>query len=137
MAYHCGGEPSCVRDISRRQAISPRYLEQIFQALRRGGLLKSRRGPKGGYYLARPLSEVTVADIVRAAEGSLVRPSKRRGRKQRGVPVAEEYLSKAVWGEVQGVIQRELEGITLETLCEGGKEAGLPSELEKRVMYFI
>jgi hypothetical protein len=50
MAYHAGNLPAQIKDISRRQAISPRYLEQIFQDLKKAGLLKSRRGPQGGSY---------------------------------------------------------------------------------------
>ncbi|MBI4209260.1 MAG: Rrf2 family transcriptional regulator [Deltaproteobacteria bacterium] len=137
MAYHNAGEPSRVREISERQGISARYLEQIFQSLRRGGILKSRRGPHGGYYLSRSLSEIKVADVIRAAEGSLVRSFKAGRRKKMELPITEVYLSKEVWQEVERVVEERLEEIDLETLCEKGRQAGLPSELEKKVMYFI
>jgi Rrf2 family protein len=48
IAYNCGDKPAQIQDISRRQQISPRYLEQIFQNLKRAGILKSKRGPQGG-----------------------------------------------------------------------------------------
>ncbi|MFZ2947923.1 MAG: Rrf2 family transcriptional regulator, partial [Desulfuromonadaceae bacterium] len=48
IAYNYGPAPAQIQDISRRQQISPRYLEQIFQNLKRAGLLKSKRGPQGG-----------------------------------------------------------------------------------------
>ena len=57
MAYHAGNLPAQIKDISRRQNISPRYLEQIFQDLKKAGLLKSRRGPQGGYSLSRPADQ--------------------------------------------------------------------------------
>ena len=53
MAFHAGTLPVQVKDISRRQEISPRYLEQIFQLLKKAGLLRSKRGPQGGYALTR------------------------------------------------------------------------------------
>jgi len=55
-------------DISARQKISLSYLEQLFAKLRRAGLVKSVRGPGGGYLLAKPLADVTVADIIVAVD---------------------------------------------------------------------
>ncbi len=137
VAYHNAGEPSRVREISKRQGISPRYLEQIFQSLRKGGILKSRRGPQGGYYLTRAHSEITVADIIRAAEGVFIRSSKVGRRKKTEPSITEAYLSKEVWQEVEKAVQERLEQMNMEDLCERGRQAGLPSELEKKVMYFI
>ena len=72
VAYHGGGQPTQIKDISRRQKISQRYLEQIFNKLLKAGLLKSRRGPRGGYMLSRDPSEITVGDIISAAQGPIV-----------------------------------------------------------------
>ena len=52
IAFHSGGKATQIKDISRRQAIPPRFLEQIFQDLKRSGLVTSKRGPRGGYALA-------------------------------------------------------------------------------------
>ena len=73
VSYHGGGEPTQIKDISRRQKISQRYLEQIFNKLLKAGLLKSRRGPRGGYMLAKDPSEVSVGDIIQAAQVQLCR----------------------------------------------------------------
>ena len=70
IAYHCGDKPAQIQDISRRQQISPRYLEQIFQNLKRAGILRSKRGPQGGYCLAKPPQEITVLDILNATAGA-------------------------------------------------------------------
>src|SRR3990172_13031954 len=68
-----GGAPIQVRVIGERQSIPPRYLEQIFQRLRRARLVSGKRGPGGGYVLARPAAEITLRDIVEAGEGPLDR----------------------------------------------------------------
>jgi Rrf2 family protein len=74
IAYHSQGLPTPIKEISRRQGVTPRYLEQIFQRLKKAGIVKSVRGPKGGYYLSRQPEEVVVSDIIRAM-GSRSSPS--------------------------------------------------------------
>ena len=71
IAYHSAGLSTQVKEISARQAISPRYIEQIFQKLKKAGIIKSIRGPSGGYYLARKFDKISVGDIVRATEGTI------------------------------------------------------------------
>ena len=60
-----------IKDIADRQEISPKYLEQIISELNRAGLVRSTRGPQGGYSLARPPEEYTVGSILRVMEGDL------------------------------------------------------------------
>lgn len=67
-AYPSGGVMQ-VAEISARQSIPDRYLEQMLATLRRGGILRSIRGPKGGYQLMRAPAEVLVADVVSCLEG--------------------------------------------------------------------
>jgi Rrf2 family iron-sulfur cluster assembly transcriptional regulator len=62
------GAPVSLAEIASRQQLSPSYLEQLFAKLRRAGLLNSVRGPGGGYHLARPASEIAIADIVVAVD---------------------------------------------------------------------
>ena len=65
----CGGaEPVTLAEISARQHISLSYLEQLFGKLRRQGLVKSVRGPGGGYRLARAMQDISVAEIIRAVD---------------------------------------------------------------------
>ena len=68
LALNATHGPVALASISERQRISLSYLEQLFGKLRRRELVESVRGPGGGYYLAHPASEVSVADIVRAVE---------------------------------------------------------------------
>lgn len=65
------GEYTSLKDVSRRQDISVKYLEQIVPQLVRAGLVKSSRGARGGYRLAKPAAECTPGDIVRAVEGGI------------------------------------------------------------------
>jgi Rrf2 family iron-sulfur cluster assembly transcriptional regulator len=71
LAYNGDAGPVQVRVIGSRQGIPARYLEQILQRLRRAGLVRSKRGPGGGYTLAREASAITVRDILEAVEGPL------------------------------------------------------------------
>ena len=73
LAYNGQGEPVQVRVVSERQSIPARYLEQIFRRLRQAELVVSKRGPGGGYTLARSPAQITLRDVVEAVEGPLSR----------------------------------------------------------------
>lgn len=68
LAIQPGGELVSLSEVSRRQDVSLPYLEQLFVKLRRAGLVESVRGPGGGYRLARPASEIRVAEILSAVD---------------------------------------------------------------------
>jgi Rrf2 family protein len=68
-AHYERGEPLQIRQISSQQQIPDRYLEQLLASLRRGGLLRSQRGAKGGYLLAREPWKITLLDVVRCLDG--------------------------------------------------------------------
>lgn len=71
LAQHDTGEYICLKDISRRQDITVKYLEQIVTSLNKAGLVRSQRGNNGGYRLARRPEDYTVGDILRVTEGDL------------------------------------------------------------------
>lgn len=71
LALRGGTSPVTLASISERQKISLSYLEQLFGKLRRHNIVESVRGPGGGYYLARPSSKISIADIVVAVDESL------------------------------------------------------------------
>ena len=71
LAVNHTGEWISLKDVSSRQGISVKYLEQIVTSLTRAGFLRSSRGPQGGYMLAKPASQYTAGSILRAAEGEL------------------------------------------------------------------
>ena len=71
IALNCHKGPVSIKDIGSRQEISVKYLEQIVNMLNRAGLLKSQRGARGGYMLAKAPEEYTVGEILRSTEGTL------------------------------------------------------------------
>ena len=103
------GSPIGVAEIARRQRIPERFLEQIFGELRRGGILKSRRGAHGGYCLAIPAEEVTVLDIVEILDGEL-RPARYSEGGGHYLDDAPPCSTSKVWDKacvaVEGVINR-------------------------------
>jgi len=114
LAYNGQGEPIQVRVIGERQCIPPRYLEQIFQHLRRAELIRGKRGPGGGYVLARPAASITLRHIVEAVEGPLV-PRLAQGPPPRDarVPHRPDFL----WSELGRAVETAFDAIHLEALC--------------------
>jgi Rrf2 family protein len=139
MAYHAGTLPAQIKDISRRQEISPRYLEQIFQDLKKAGLLKSRRGPQGGYFLARKPDEITVMDIINATEGemALVECSKPGKNQKKTCERYSQCITQQIWYEATQKLNEYLSTVTIKDLCDRGRDMGLEKELDHRFMYFI
>lgn len=142
IAYNFGPEPAQIQDISRRQQISPRYLEQIFQNLKRAGLLKSKRGPHGGYSLSRKPDEITVLDILNATEQDVLlvdcagtTPKKRRRKTE--CPFEGKCVTQTVWAEANSLLDTHFASMSLQTLCQRAHELGIKNEVDNRVMYYI
>ncbi len=97
-------------EISQTQGISNSYLEQLFTRLRRNKLVKGVRGPHGGYRLARPAEEITVAEIIRAVDEEIdATRCAGRGNCQDG----ERCLSHELWSELSNQLYAFLSNITL------------------------
>lgn len=136
MAYHAGNLPSQIKDISRRQQISPRYLEQIFQDLKSAGLLKSKRGPQGGYTLTRKPSDISVLDVVRATEGKLSLVDCEKAD-DASCAFDSQCVTQRIWHEAGNRLAEYFATVSLEDLCKDAKELGIEKELDHRFMYFI
>ncbi|KAF0218463.1 MAG: BadM/Rrf2 family transcriptional [Geobacteraceae bacterium] len=139
IAYNSANHPAQIQDISRRQKISPRYLEQIFQALKRKGILKSKRGPQGGYILAKSPEEITVKDILQATEGDMVLVDcSPEGKKKKGECFFDgSCVTQTVWQEASAKLDEFFATITLKTLCEKGQAIGVKREQDHRFVYYI
>jgi len=138
IAYHAGGLPTQIKEISKRQEVTPRYLEQIFQKLKRAGIVKSIRGPKGGYYLARKPELIAVSDVLRAMDDSLepvfcVRPSKGRKKCRR----ESKCVAQIIWREAGMRLAEYFDSVSVEKMCQMAKELGIEKQLDHRFMYFI
>lgn len=120
------GEVLQVGEIAQRQDIPDRYLEQMLTDLRKAGILRSIRGPRGGYQLARPATELTIAEVVACLEGETAAPEDRRGSTPEARVVAS--LRQRLQQTRQGV----LEGTTLQDLHDQRRALTLADS-----MYFI
>lgn len=117
LARHNTGSYIALKDVSEKEDISIKYLEQITALLSKFGLLISVRGPQGGYRLARDPANYTIADILRITEGSLApvacleTPENICARK-------DQCPTLSMWEGLQKVVMDYLSGITLENLLE-------------------
>jgi Rrf2 family protein len=117
------GELVTAEHIAQAQGIPVNFLENILRDLRRGGIVDSRRGQQGGYTLARPAEEISVADVIRAVEGPLANV--------RGQPPEDlEYGGSSaklreVWVALRASVRSVLERVTLADLARGE----LPAEV--------
>jgi Rrf2 family protein len=108
------GNPVTLRDISRQEDISELYLQQLFSRLRRRNLVKSVRGPGGGFILARRPSEITIGEIIRAAEGKNTRVGCRSSGRKCGM--IERCKTQNMWDSLEARIDEFLDSITIEHL---------------------
>lgn len=116
IARHCNGSPVTLAEIALRQGITTAYLEQLFARMRKCGLVKSVRGPGGGYLLARNKDEITVADIICAAD----EPMKMTRCKSTGCAIkGTKCLTHDLWDGLSAQIQNYLSSISLQDVCEG------------------
>lgn len=111
---HADGLPVSIRDIASREDISLTYLEQLFVKLRRGAIVKSVRGPGGGYVLARPAAEIRVDEIIDSVEETLVPVSCMDEKGRCGC--ADLCVTQSVWHGLGQRIRTFLASITLEDL---------------------
>jgi Rrf2 family iron-sulfur cluster assembly transcriptional regulator len=134
LAYNGLGTPVQIRTISERQGIPTRYLEQIFRKLRRAGLVNSKRGPGGGYVLARPPARISLRDVVEAIGGplpaALGMPRPRSG-------VASAHRPDFLWQGLADRLGESLGGLSFEALCGQAVRARVKRVEGEGPMYFI
>jgi Rrf2 family protein len=113
-----------IQTISEQQRIPKRFLEQILNALKAGGFLESRRGVAGGYRLARPPEEITLAALIRHVEGSLAPTPLLAERGRRAAQRADEAQAaiRSVMKEVREAILKILDNVTIADLCERARK---------------
>jgi Rrf2 family protein len=117
LAHSSQDAPRKVDEIAQAQGIPVSFLENILTQLRSSGIVRSQRGPEGGYWLAKPPDQVNLADIIRAVEGPLVGV---RGQR----PEEIEYVGSAealqqVWVAVRANLRKVLEHVTVADVASG------------------
>ncbi|MCO6536977.1 MAG: Fe-S cluster assembly transcriptional regulator IscR [Gilliamella sp.] len=113
VALHADLGPVSLADISERQEISLSYLEQLFARLRKNGLVRSVRGPGGGYILSRSMDQIAISSIVKAVDET-VHATKCHG--QDGCQGGVRCLTHTLWNDLSERIEDFLTSITLSEL---------------------
>ena len=119
-------EAVTLKSVSKRQDISEKYLEQIFSILKKGGIINSKKGAQGGYFLARKPKDITVGEILNILEGYLkiVSPSEEKND-------IECFMQKKIWNNINRQIETYFNSITLEELVKDYIEGKIT------IMYYI
>lgn len=131
LAYHGDGASVQVRVISARQDVPARYLEQIFRRLRQANIVTSKRGPGGGYTLARTPDRVSVREIIEAVEGPLAETLEMEA------PSRESPRPAFVWMLLAEQLGTTLGRVSLGELCRLAEAAGIARDDPDAPMYFI
>lgn len=119
MAMNPVGQHIALYSIAERQGISESYLEQVFAALRKAGIVKSIKGAQGGYVLAESSSKITVGKILRILEGDLTVISESKDVIDNNI----DYCIKLnVWDKMNEALSKVADSITLEDLVSNYKE---------------
>jgi len=121
-------QATLARDIAERQAIPLRYLEQIFQDLKRAGIVDAKRGPRGGYTLRKSPQELRVGDVIRAMEGPVASWVTLDDEDSKSTPV-----TSPLWNDFAEAMAAFFDAITFADLAARAAEQGAATP----PMYFI
>jgi Rrf2 family iron-sulfur cluster assembly transcriptional regulator len=121
IAFNARPEPVQAKEITARQGVPQRYLEQVMQQLVRAGILKGVRGPRGGYRLARERRRISVGDVVRVAESiEDAEEEKIRPRSDLGLRIVAPLIQS-----LQDDVMVRLDSVTIEDLCQRARNQGV------------
>lgn len=127
LASAAEGDPLTVAQLADRTAIAPKYLEQLMRQLGAAGIVRGRRGPAGGYRLARPGDEITVGEVIRVMEGPLA-PTLCASRTQHAPCPAyrcadvDNCALRDLWMEVRDAISNVVDQTTFADLARRSRE---------------
>lgn len=134
LACNDSEQPLALRQIAERQGLSEHYLEQLIGPLRKAGLVRSVRGPQGGYLLAREPAEISIGDIIRTMEGPITPTDCALDDSEHiehcGEP--DGCIARSVWSKVRTSILDVVDSITLADLREQSEKRA-----RERYMYYI
>ncbi len=124
ISLHARGRPVSSKELAARHALPPRRLEGLLQALVHAGVLKSLRGPSGGYELAKERRRLTLADVLRVA----LRVDEEEGVEANIAPVSLEAAITPALQEIEAELFQLLETVTLDDLCTRALVVGFGNE---------
>lgn len=136
IAFFNDGRATQVKDIADRQGIPPRFLEQIFQDLKRTGIVGSKRGPQGGYNLIRKPSEIRLGDVIRALEGPIALGESSTPRAERPGGDSRRVV-ESVLQDLSGQVEACFDNITVAHLSDRALQLGLQRPGIQRNVYVI
>jgi Rrf2 family protein len=132
LAYHTDGKAAQIKDICERQAIPARFLEQVFQDLKRAGLVRSKRGPRGGYELAQPPATIRLGDVIRAIEGPIA-----LGAFEAKARAASHEVLRRTLTTLSRNVEACFDEVTLADLCTSAEHEGVSRGRSPRYVYAI
>jgi Rrf2 family protein len=132
IAFNARPEPVQAKEITARQGVPQRYLEQVMQQLVRAGILKGVRGPRGGYRLARERRRISVGDVVRVAESIEDDEEKHSPRSDLGMRIVAPFVVT-----LQEELMTRLDSVSIEDLCQRARTAGVDAGIETRADFTI
>ena len=115
LAAHSKGEPITAEAIAKRQMISRSYLDQLLLKLRRAGLVKTVRGPSGGYKLSKKPSQISVGAIIEATEGPIALAHCVHAASE--CPKSGCCSTRSLWGKLSAKVAKVMHSINLGDLC--------------------
>jgi Rrf2 family protein len=133
IAINARPEPVQSKEITRRQGVPQRYLEQVMQHLVHAGILRGVRGPRGGYRLARERRRITVGDVVRVVNALEASEEPPLGE---GSEIAARVIRPMI-ETFHDDLLRVLDGVTVDDLCERVRSAGIRTDGDARQDFTI
>ncbi|MEW5805884.1 MAG: Rrf2 family transcriptional regulator [Acidobacteriota bacterium] len=118
LAHHSSGTPVSLTSISKRQNISLPFLAQIFHLLRKGNIVKSVRGPKGGFILAKRCEDICIGEVLRIVEEPLCTVAPTISGEVRKKKRADECISNLLWRRLGEQIVRLLDSTSIADLLK-------------------
>ena len=134
IAYHAGSQPVQSQDITRRQGIPRRYLEQALQQLVRAKVLTGVRGPKGGYNLARERRRISIGDIVQVMNN--INKMDDPVENNMGSSLTQTVI-RPLWQNVETEIMIRLKNISIDDLCQQAQKNDVASEGRQSLNFII
>lgn len=138
MAFYNQGRPTQVKDIAERQGIPPRFLEQIFQDLKRAALVGSKRGPQGGYSLLKEPQSISIGDVLRVTDGrvSLAEGFTEEPARDETDPSCRR-ATESIFEDLSRHVEACLDGVSVADICVRAEQLGIRKPGAKKYVYMI